>query len=58
MYDFKLYWTLTLASAVTGCVSISAVCISIDITSYSAGLKTCAIIAGIKKYRSIIKKKK
>ena len=38
---------LNLASAITGCISSSA-----------AGLKICAIAAGIKKYKSIIKKKK
>ena len=47
---------------ITGCVSISAfaslVGIPIGITSYSIGLKICAITVGIKKYKSIIKKKK
>ena len=46
----------------TGCVSISAfaslVGIPIGITSSSIGLKICAITVGIKKYKSIIKKKK
>ena len=46
----------------TGCVSISAfaslVGIPIGITSSAIGLKICAITAGIKKYKSIIKKKK
>ena len=32
--------------------------IPIGITSYAVGLKICAIAAGIKKYKSIIKKKK
>ena len=32
--------------------------ISVGITSSSAGLKICAIAAGIKKYQSTIKKKK
>ena len=32
--------------------------ITIGITSYAIGLKLCATTAGIKKYRSIIKKKK
>ena len=49
-------------STITGCVSISAfaslVGIPIGITSYSIGLKICAITVGIKKYKSIIKKKK
>ena len=45
---------LILASAVTGCVFISAfaslIYITIGITSSAIGLKTCAIAAGIKKY--------
>ena len=45
---------LILASAITGCISISAfaclVGISIVITSSAVGLKRCAITAGIKKY--------
>ena len=53
---------LILASVVTGCVSISAfvslVGISEGITSSAVGLNICAITAGIKKYKSIIKKKK
>ena len=51
---------LILASAITGCISISAfvslVGIPIGITSSAKGLKLCAITAEIKK--SIIKKKK
>ena len=47
---------------VTGCVSISdfasLVAISIEVTSSAVGLKICAITAGIKKHKSIIKKKK
>ena len=53
---------LILASTITGCVSISAfisvIDIPIKITSSPIGLKICAIAAGIKKYKSIIKKKK
>ena len=53
---------LILASGVTGCVSISAfaslVCISEGITSSPVRLKICVTAAGIKKYNSIIKKKK
>ena len=49
-------------STVTVCVSISAfaslVCISVDIICSVVRLKICAITAGIKKYNSIIKKKK
>ena len=53
---------LILASAITGCVSISSfaslVGIPIGIMSSAIGLKICAINAGIKKYKSIIKIKK
>ena len=53
---------LILASAVTGCVSISAFTsllgISIAITSSAIGLKTCAITAEIKKYKLIGRKNK
>ena len=53
---------LILVSTATGCVSISAFAllfgIPIGITSSAVGLKICAITAGIKKYKSIIKKKK
>ena len=49
-------------STVTGCVSISAfaslVGIPIVITSSAIISKICAIIAGIKKYKLIVKKKK
>ena len=51
-----------LASTITGCISIyafaSLICIPIGISSYIIGLKICAMTAGIKKYESIIKKKK
>ena len=53
---------LILVSTVTGCVSISAfaslVCVPVGITSSTVGIKSCAITAGIKKYKSIIKKKR
>ena len=53
---------IILASAVTGCISISAFAfllgIPIGITSSTIGLKICAIAAGIKRFKSIIKKKK
>ena len=49
-----------LISAVTGCVSTSAfaslVCVPVGITSSAVGIKICAVPAGIKKYKSIIKK--
>ena len=53
---------LILVSTITGCVSISSfasvVGIPIGITSSAIVLKICAITATIKKYKSIIKKKK
>ena len=53
---------LILESTVIGCVSISAfasiVGIPIGLTSSAVGLKICEITAGIKNYRSIIKKNK
>ena len=53
---------LILSSIITGCVSISAfaslVDIDLGITSFSVGINICAIIAGIRKFKSIIKKKK
>ena len=53
---------LILTSAVTGCVSISAfsslVGLPIGTASSAVALKICAINAGIKKYKSIIKKKR
>ena len=53
---------LILASTVTGCVSISAfaslVCVYVGIASSAIGINICEITAGIKKYKSIIKKKK
>ena len=53
---------LILASTIIACISISAlaslIAIPIGITSYVIGLKICAITAGIKKCKSIIKNKK
>ena len=53
---------LILVSTITECISISAFAyllgIPIGITSFTTGLKNCAIAAGIKKYKSIIKKQK
>ena len=49
-------------SKVPGCVSVfafaSLVAIPVVITSSGVGIKICAMTAGIKKYKSIIKKKK
>ena len=51
---------IILASTITGCVSTSLfaslVCVLVVITSSAVGIKSCAITAGIKKYKSIIKK--
>ena len=56
--DHFLVW----ASTITGCISISdfasLLCIPVGNTSSATGLKICATAAGIKKYKSIIKKKK
>ena len=53
---------LNLASGITRCISISDIAslfvIPIGIMSSAIGLKICAITAGIKKYKSIIKKKR
>ena len=53
---------LVLVSAGTSCLSISVfaslVDVPVGITSSAIGIKICAIIAGIKKYKSIIKKEK
>ena len=55
-------YLLVLASAVTGCVSISAVAslvgIPIGIAISAVGLQVHAITAGIKKCKSIIHKKR
>ena len=52
---------LILASTATGCVSISAfsslVCVPVAIISSAVEIKICAVTAGIKTYKSIIKKK-
>ena len=54
--------SLIVTSTITGCVSISAFAslagIPIGITSSAIGLKICARIAGNKKYKSMITKKK
>ena len=53
---------LMLASTITGCVPIfafsSLVGIPIGIISSAVGLKICVITAGIKNYKSIVKKNK
>ena len=62
MYINYVEYFLILASAITECISISTLAsligILIGITSPATGLKICAITAGMKKYKSIIKKKK
>ena len=54
--------SLTAISTITGCASISIfaslVDIPIGITSCTIGLKICVITVGIKKYKSVIKKKR
>ena len=51
-----------LGSTITGCISISAfvslVGIPIGLMSPAMGLKIFSITAGIKKYKSLVKKKK
>ena len=53
---------IILTSTVIGCLSISAfaslVWVPVGVTSSAVGLKICAITAGIKKYKSIIKENK
>ena len=53
---------LILAFTITGCILVSAFAsllgIPIGIASSVIGLTICAIAAGIKKYKSVIKKKK
>ena len=53
---------LILVSTVTGGISISAfaslVCVPVGNTNSTIGIKSCAMTAGIKKFKSIIKKKK
>ena len=53
---------LILGSTIPGWISISAfvslVAVPIEITSSAIGLKICPITAGIKKYKSIINKKR
>ena len=54
--------SLIVISTITGCISISAFAsitvILIGIASSTIGLKICVITAGIKKFKSKIKKKK
>ena len=53
---------LILAATIIGCISIfvfdSLIAIPLVIKSSEIQLKTCSITAGIKKYKSVIKKKK
>ena len=53
---------IILASTTTGFISISAFAsllgIPVEMTSSPIGLKTCAVTAGTKRYKSIIKKRK
>ena len=63
MSGFKLCWSLlNLTPTVTGCVSISSfsslVGIPVGISGSTATITTFIIIAGIKKYKSMVTKKK
>ena len=64
VYTILIYTNhlLTVVSAVIGCVSTSAFAFLVNIPngimSTTVGLKTRLITAGIKKYKSIFKKKK
>ena len=53
---------LILTSGITGCISLAAFScllgIPIEINCSAIGIKICEIAAGIKRYKSIIKKKK
>ena len=53
---------LILSSTIAACVSISAfaslVCVPVGITSSAVQINICAITVGIKRYKSIIKKRK
>ena len=55
-------WYNYILNAINGCISISSFAslldIAIGITSSAIGLKIYKIVAGIKTYKSIIKKKK
>ena len=57
-----IYHLIVLVSTVTGCVAIPAFASLFDVpvsnVNATIGLKICVITAGIKKYKSIIKKKK
>ena len=57
-----LFWALLyLVSTGTGCVFISTfaslVCVPVGITRSAVGINICAVTAGIKNYKSIIKQK-
>ena len=60
LYYFEHF--LVFVSAVSGCFSISAfaslVGVPVGIASSTVGLKICAITAGIKRYKPVIKKKR
>ena len=55
-------YSLIVISAITGCVSISAfaslIGIPIGIACSAIGLKICVKTTGVKRYKSVIKKKK
>ena len=49
---------LILSSTITACVSVSTFALLVFVASSAIGIKICAITASIKKYKSVIKKKK
>ena len=59
--NYVEHW-LILVSAITSCVAISTfaslVCVLVGIVSSAVGTKICAMTTAIKKYKSVIKKKK
>ena len=60
--ELNMWIQLNLALTVTGCVSTSVfaplVCVPAGIASSTVGINVSAIIPGIKRYKSVIKKKK
>ena len=59
-YLYHVEHLLILDSTIIGCVSMSAfvalVCVPVGITSSAVEINICPITAGIKKYKSIVKK--
>ena len=55
--DHFLVFVCVIMSYVSTSVFASLVGVPVDIATFAAGLKICPLTAGIKKYKSIIKKK-